>query len=122
MRRILAFAAACAMACSGTVVMAQERAGDAAMGAVSGAVVLGPVGAVAGAVIGYTSGPAISRAWKRHSGHRPPSSVSAAAQPSHGARPGTSAPKTAARSAPPAAAPSRSAASPSASSPAQSFE
>ena len=43
--------------------MAQERATDAALGAVSGAVVLGPVGAVAGALIGYTAGPAISRSW-----------------------------------------------------------
>jgi hypothetical protein len=42
---------------------AQERAGDAALGAVSGAVVLGPVGAVAGAAIGYVAGPAISRSW-----------------------------------------------------------
>jgi len=42
---------------------AQERAGDAALGAVSGAVVLGPVGAVAGALIGYTAGPSIARAW-----------------------------------------------------------
>ncbi len=48
---------------------AQERAGDAAMGAVSGAVVLGPVGAVAGAVVGYTAGPSIARAWRLH--HRP---------------------------------------------------
>jgi hypothetical protein len=43
---------------------AQERAGDAALGAVSGAVVLGPVGAVAGAFIGYTAGPSISRSWR----------------------------------------------------------
>ena len=42
---------------------AQERAGDAALGAVSGAVVLGPVGAVAGAVIGYTAGPTIAHSW-----------------------------------------------------------
>ena len=42
--------------------MAQGRAGDAAIGAVSGAVVLGPVGAVAGAVIGFTAGPSISNA------------------------------------------------------------
>jgi len=42
---------------------AQERAGDAALGAVSGAVVLGPIGAVAGAFIGYTAGPSISRSW-----------------------------------------------------------
>lgn len=43
--------------------MAQERSTDAALGAVSGAIVLGPVGAVAGALIGYTAGPAISRSW-----------------------------------------------------------
>jgi hypothetical protein len=42
---------------------AQERAGSAALGAVSGAVVLGPVGAVAGAFIGYTAGPAIAHSW-----------------------------------------------------------
>ena len=48
--------------------VAQERAGDAALGALSGAVVLGPVGAVAGAVVGYTAGPAIASSWglRRH--------------------------------------------------------
>jgi len=40
-----------------------QRAGDAALGALSGAVVLGPVGAVAGAVVGYTAGPSIARSW-----------------------------------------------------------
>lgn len=45
---------------------AQERAGDAALGAVSGAVVLGPIGAVAGALVGYTAGPSISRSWGLH--------------------------------------------------------
>lgn len=43
--------------------VAQERAGDAALGALSGAVVLGPVGAVAGALVGYTAGPSIARSW-----------------------------------------------------------
>lgn len=43
--------------------LAQERAGDAALGGLSGAIVLGPVGAVAGLVMGYTAGPAISRSW-----------------------------------------------------------
>jgi outer membrane lipoprotein SlyB len=43
--------------------LAQERVGDAALGALSGAVVLGPVGAVAGAVVGYTAGPAIASSW-----------------------------------------------------------
>jgi len=43
--------------------IAQQRAGDAALGAVSGAIVLGPVGAVAGALVGYTAGPSIARSW-----------------------------------------------------------
>jgi hypothetical protein len=42
---------------------AQERAGDAALGAVSGAIVLGPIGAVAGAFVGYAAGPSIARSW-----------------------------------------------------------
>jgi hypothetical protein len=40
---------------------AGERLGDAALGAVAGALVLGPVGAVAGGVIGYSAGPDIGR-------------------------------------------------------------
>jgi hypothetical protein len=51
-----------------------QRAGDAALGAVAGAVVLGPIGAVAGAFVGYTAGPSISRSWglegSRSSRHR----------------------------------------------------
>jgi hypothetical protein len=43
--------------------MAQERGGDAALGALSGALVLGPIGAVAGAVVGYAAGPSIARSW-----------------------------------------------------------
>src|SRR5262245_33071004 len=43
--------------------LADERVGDAALGAVSGAVVLGPVGALAGAAIGFTVGPAIASSW-----------------------------------------------------------
>jgi len=42
---------------------AQERVGDAALGGLSGALVLGPVGAVAGIIVGYTAGPSISRSW-----------------------------------------------------------
>jgi hypothetical protein len=50
---------------------AQERTADAALGALSGAVVLGPLGAVAGAVVGYTAGPAIASSWgmRRSSRH-----------------------------------------------------
>ena len=51
--------------------MAEERPGDAALGAVSGAVVLGPIGAVAGAVIGWTAGPSISHSWGFHRGGAP---------------------------------------------------
>ena len=43
--------------------MAAERTTDAALGAASGAVVLGPIGAVAGALVGYTAGPSISHSW-----------------------------------------------------------
>jgi hypothetical protein len=41
----------------------EHRGGDAALGALSGAIVLGPIGAVAGAVVGYTAGPSIAHAW-----------------------------------------------------------
>jgi hypothetical protein len=51
---------------------AQERAGDAALGALSGAFVFGPVGAVAGALVGYTAGPDISRSWRLRSPHHRP--------------------------------------------------
>src|SRR4051812_39663194 len=56
-------AAAMILLLAPSVAFAQHRAGDAALGAVSGAVVLGPVGAVAGAFIGYSAGPAIARSW-----------------------------------------------------------
>ena len=42
---------------------AQERAGNAAIGAVAGAVVFGPVGALAGAAVGYTAGQGIAHDW-----------------------------------------------------------
>src|ERR1700761_1376369 len=45
---------------SPTAAVAGDRPGDAALGALSGAVVLGPIGAVAGAVVGYTAGPSIA--------------------------------------------------------------
>ena len=40
--------------------IAQDRGSDAAMGAVSGLMVAGPVGAVVGGVVGYTEGPTIA--------------------------------------------------------------
>ncbi|CCE01702.1 hypothetical protein [Bradyrhizobium sp. STM 3809] len=48
---------------SSTAMADEHRGGDAALGALSGAVVFGPVGAVAGAVVGYTAGPSIARSW-----------------------------------------------------------
>jgi hypothetical protein len=62
MRGKLVVLAAALVALSSSVA-AQERAGDAALGALSGAVVLGPIGAVAGAVVGYTAGPSIAQSW-----------------------------------------------------------
>jgi len=62
MKKILA-AAAITLAFAPSGVLAQERVGDAALGALSGAVVLGPIGAVAGAVVGYTAGPSIAHSW-----------------------------------------------------------
>jgi hypothetical protein len=56
-------AAAMILLLAPSAALAQERATDAALGAVSGAVVLGPIGAVAGALIGYSAGPTISRSW-----------------------------------------------------------
>jgi hypothetical protein len=56
-------AALIAIWCVPSATFAGERVGDAALGALSGAVVLGPVGAVAGVVIGYTAGPSIADSW-----------------------------------------------------------
>ena len=62
MKRTIAIAALGLSQMSSTA-MAEERSTDAALGVVSGAVVLGPVGAVAGALVGFTAGPSISRSW-----------------------------------------------------------
>jgi hypothetical protein len=72
---------------------AQERAGDAALGAVSGAVVLGPIGAVAGAFVGYAAGPSIARSWglrgSRPAGNRRPPARDLSSTPSASAPPRT---------------------------------
>jgi hypothetical protein len=77
---------------------AQERAGDAALGALSGVVVFGPVGLVVGAVVGFTAGPAISRSWRRNR-DRPRHVVHATRPAPPAGRPT----RVAARSRPPAA-------------------
>ena len=62
MKALLPFAAVTvAIAFSPVTAIAQDRGSDAAMGAVSGLVVAGPVGAVVGGVVGYTEGPSIAR-------------------------------------------------------------
>jgi len=67
-----AIAIAFALSLVASAASAQERATSAALGAVSGAVVLGPVGAVAGALIGYTAGPAIASSWGVRGRSAPP--------------------------------------------------
>ena len=60
----LSFIPSCALA---NERVAGERVGGAAAGALAGAVVLGPIGAVAGAAIGYIAGPSIANSWGRSS-------------------------------------------------------
>jgi len=63
MKRAIAVAAI-SLAMIGSQTRADEhRGGDAALGALSGAVVLGPIGALAGAAVGYAAGPSIAHAW-----------------------------------------------------------
>ncbi len=82
-RFITALVFATTLPFAATSSLAGERAGDAALGALSGALVLGPVGAVAGAVVGYTTGPQIAQGWGlRSPPHRRTRSASAAAPPS----------------------------------------
>jgi hypothetical protein len=87
----------------------QERAGDAALGGLSGALVLGPVGAVAGVVIGYTAGPSISRSWGLtrdgrypvRTAQRPPAARSTAAAAAKQVQSAAAAPAKPAWNAPP---------------------
>lgn len=59
----LAAAAVIVLCSAPSGVIAGERVGSAALGALAGAVVLGPIGAAAGAAIGYTAGPSIAESW-----------------------------------------------------------
>ena len=59
---------------------AGERHGDAAIGALTGAAVLGPVGLVAGAVIGYMAGSSIAQSGS-DSQHHPRSQAGSSKRP-----------------------------------------
>jgi hypothetical protein len=83
--------------------VAQERVGDAALGALSGAVFFGPVGAVAGAMVGYTTGPSIARAWgmrgHRHHHHARHKHARSHKHASHGTKKSTASAKSSAQTA-----------------------
>jgi len=70
MKKILAVTVV-ALALAPLNALAQERVGDAVLGGLSGAIVLGPIGAAAGAVVGYVAGPAIARSWGLGRSHAP---------------------------------------------------
>jgi hypothetical protein len=63
MKKIIAYGALALSLISSAARADERRGSDAALGALSGAVVFGPVGAVAGAVVGYTAGPSIAHSW-----------------------------------------------------------
>lgn len=69
MKKTIVLAAASLSLMSSQALADEHRGGDAALGALAGAVVLGPIGAIAGAAVGYTAGPSIAHSWGfRHSG------------------------------------------------------
>ena len=70
MKRIVALVVvATGIALAPSLAAAHERFGDGLMGAAAGGLVFGPVGAVAGGVVGYTEGPHISRGLGFHYHH-----------------------------------------------------
>jgi hypothetical protein len=71
MKAILASAAVItAVAMMPATASAGERVGDAALGALAGGLVFGPVGAIAGAAVGYTNGPGIAHGLGVHHHYR----------------------------------------------------
>ena len=69
MKKAIAIAAVTLSLISSQARADEHRGGDAALGALSGAVVFGPIGAVAGAVVGYSAGPSIAHSMGfRHAG------------------------------------------------------
>jgi hypothetical protein len=63
MKKTLALAMLGLFVMSSNALAGEYRGGDAALGALSGAVVFGPIGALAGAVVGYSAGPDIAHSW-----------------------------------------------------------
>jgi hypothetical protein len=62
MKKLLILTAIAGLSFLPSIANAQERLGDAAMGALAGAVVGGPIGLLAGGVVGYTRGRQLRRA------------------------------------------------------------
>jgi hypothetical protein len=106
MKKTIAIAALTLSLISSQALADEHRGGDAALGALAGAVVLGPVGAIAGAAVGYTAGPSIAHSWGfRRSGSAARRTRSAQQQTqASDTRPAIAAPGPAAASAPQAAA------------------
>jgi hypothetical protein len=122
MKKTLAIATV-ALALMPQLAAAGERPADAALGALSGALVFGPVGLVAGAVVGYTAGPSISQGLRRgepkarrSSGYEARASVPDPQQPSRDNAP------RAAPNAPQAAAPTQAPRTASSAPPVQPLE
>ena len=70
MRKVIAIAFVVAALLVPTAALAGERLFDGALGALSGGLVAGPPGVVAGGVIGYVAGPRISRGLGFHRHYR----------------------------------------------------
>jgi len=105
MTKAIMLAAAALSLMSSQALADEHRGGDAALGALAGAVVLGPVGAIAGAAVGYTAGPSIAHSWGfRRSGsvaRRVKHTQAPAAQDASVNRPAAPAPAPAANTPPP---------------------
>ena len=108
MKKAIAIAAVTLSLISSQARADEHRGGDAALGALSGAVVFGPIGAVAGAVVGYSAGPSIAHAWgfrRSHSAARQTKSARQDAPQAPESRTLPALPPQAAPTAPQAAAP-----------------
>jgi hypothetical protein len=106
MKRTIAIATLSLSLISSPAKADEHRGGDAALGALSGAVVFGPIGAIAGAAVGYAAGPSIAHSWGFRRSHptarrtKPVHEATQAADTRPAVQPGPPAPK-AASTAPP---------------------